>query len=172
MAEEWREIAGTDYSVSDQGRIASRKKGVWRVLRPRVNRGGYLQVTMCNGVGQKAYKVHTLVANAFIGQKPTPKHGINHRNGVKTDNRPANLEWVTPSANQRHRFDVLGQQAARGEAHGQAKLTETMVRAIRSGPMAHGAQTRLAKELGVSPSTIGAIARKSSWAWLDAEVAA
>lgn len=44
---------------------------------------------------------HTLVCTAFHGERPTG-YMCNHKNGRKHDNRPINLEWVTPSRNSIH----------------------------------------------------------------------
>lgn len=67
------------------------------------NPRGYLYVKL----GAKSTCcIHILVAKAFI-PNPNGKPQINHKNGVKTDNRVENLEWVTHQENIQHAFRVL-----------------------------------------------------------------
>ena len=107
MAEErWHhcEVPYTRYEVSDQGRVRNAHTG--RILKPKMIYSGYLVVCL-NYKGESKMKfVHRLVALAFV---PGWREGleVNHKNGVKTDNRPENLEWVTHSENHRHSRDVL-----------------------------------------------------------------
>ncbi len=58
-------------------------------------------------IGTKNQYVHILVCTAFHGPKPGPGYEVNHKNGMTSDNRASNLEWVTPQENSRHRADVL-----------------------------------------------------------------
>jgi hypothetical protein len=69
--------------------------------------------------------VHRIVAAAFIGPCPDGLE-INHKNGIKLDNRAENLEYTTRSANMKHAYDsglrrreFLGTQWRGGRAHGQ-----------------------------------------------------
>lgn len=166
MVEEWRDIPGTEYSVSSEGRVGSRRYGKWRVLRPRPDGHGYFSVAIYTESGRMEHRIHHLVAEEFLGPRPTPAHQINHKNGIRDDNQAVNLEWVTPSENTRHSFDALGKKAPRGEAHGNAKVTETEVRAIRSRRAAGEPLMVIAADYGIGKANVGHIASRKNWAWL------
>lgn len=100
----WRRIKGIDtddYSVSDDGRVRSGRRGYSRLLVLQQSRKGYLCVTLRVRGRSRRFFAHRLVAAAFI-PNPERKPHVNHLNGVKYDNRAENLEWCTASENQRH----------------------------------------------------------------------
>ena len=98
------EVPYTRYEVSNQGRVRNAHTGL--VLRPRKVSHGYRKVTLFYKGQQKHCLVHNLVATAFVeGWREGLE--VNHKNGVKTDNRAENLEWVTRSENKQHASDVL-----------------------------------------------------------------
>lgn len=122
-AECWADVQGYDgvYQVSDRGRVRNAKRG--KLRSPSLNGKGYLQITLSKR-NQRSYPlVHRLVASAFI-ENPDGKPQINHKNGIKTDNRVENLEWCTMGENLEHRHRVLDQPGGRSKA---VKCLETGV---------------------------------------------
>ena len=117
--EEWRDIKGYEgiYQVSSLGRIKSlsreikngkntTKKSKERILKPRCNtkRRGYYEIGLYKNNKEKRYKVHRLVAEAFM-ENNFNKSEVNHKNGNKADNSVENLEWVTSEENKKHAWD-------------------------------------------------------------------
>lgn len=108
----WKDIKGYEgiYSVSNTGLIKSvSRKGNWTdvILKPCVYKKGYLYVNLNKNSKGKKFKIHRLVAEAFI-DNPENKPCINHKDGDKTNNNDWNLEWVTNSENTQHMCYILG----------------------------------------------------------------
>ena len=165
--EAWSDIDNTEYCVSDEGRIASRKFGKWRIMKPWVATNGYLLVEIHAGESRTAARVHRMVAERFIGPAPTPAHEINHKDGDKTNNRAANLEWVTRSQNQIHAHHVLGcavPTTQRGASQWMAKLTDEKIREIRKRREGGEFLKDIAADYGVSMGHVGLICQRKTWA--------
>lgn len=177
-SEEWRPIrAWPLYEVSDHGRVRRAASGKstspGRVRRLQLTKGkksaGYVSVMLHNGrrgaVGN--VNVGRAVLEAFVGPPPSDRHECNHKNGIKTDNRPENLEWVSPSENIRHAFATGLKVGPRGEQQGAAKLSEAQVREIRARYRSGGiTQTTLAGQYGISQAHLSDIVsgRRGIWA--------
>lgn len=113
MSEKWLEIEGFEgyYEVSSLGNIRSidrlvKKRGhlvpqYSKYITKTLNYNGYYKVTLCKEGKKFTKRLHRLVALAFI-KNPKEKPQVNHKNGIKTDNRVVNLEWVTASENLYH----------------------------------------------------------------------
>lgn len=103
----WKAIKdATNYEVSNCGQVRNSKTG--RILKGRISKSGYLQVSLVNifTKKQKNQYIHRLVAIYFL-ENPENKREVNHKDGNKLNNDVANLEWVTPSENQLHRQKTL-----------------------------------------------------------------
>lgn len=101
MTEAWAPVADfPGYEVSNDGRVRSR--GVV-ILKPWLNRRGYLVVKLARDQRKHSRTVHRLVLAAFVG----PGDGLDacHGNGDRTDNRLANLRYGTRSDNIRDQVE-------------------------------------------------------------------
>ncbi len=172
--EQWRPVVGYEgwYEVSDHGHVKRIKAGrgarAGRILHPG-NRHGYLHVALFQGgrSTKQSAIVHRLVLAAFVGPCPAGLQ-VNHKNGIKTDNRAENLEYVTPKENVRHAQKVLGISwggGVRGEKQHSAKLTARIVQDIRHRHKLDGGISlkQLAAEYGVGTRAIAKVINRTNW---------
>lgn len=131
VEEEWRPIPGweTRYEVSNLGAVR-RTNG--QALNPWPNHDGYMLVRLTKLPRRVIYRVHRLVALAFI-PNPGGKPSINHLDHCRQNNRAGNLEWCTQKENLVH-ADLAGRLQKdywKGKRAPNAKLTDAQVRDIR-----------------------------------------
>jgi hypothetical protein len=130
--------------------------GRWRGKRlGRVGSHGYM-VTTLRG---RAYLLHRVVWEACVGPIPE-RRVVNHKNGVKTDNRLCNLEVVTSGENNAHAY-ATGLKVHRvcGPKNGNYRVTPA-IRADILARLARGeAGSAIARELGLSGATVSRVKR-------------
>jgi hypothetical protein len=105
MPEGYRQCKGYPlYAVGPLGQVFNLKTG--KHLKIGLDRDGYPRVAIYNENGSKTIRVHRLVAEAFI-PNPDNKPVVNHKDGIKTNNKTYNLEWTTQKENYRHATGFL-----------------------------------------------------------------
>ena len=111
----WKSVEGYEnsYQVSNFGRVRTLDRFVdtakgsrkisGQIIKEFNNIRGYPFVSLWSHSKSMPALIHRLVAQAFISN-PDKKPQVNHKNGVKTDNRVENLEWCTSSENKIHGY--------------------------------------------------------------------
>ena len=105
------------YAITEDGKVwsypkpKSSKNGLWMkstiYVKKRIASKDYkiAIVGLCDGIEQKKFLVHRLVANAFV-PNPGNKNQVNHKDGNSLHNWKGNLEWSTGFENMQHAQDT------------------------------------------------------------------
>jgi len=155
------------YAVTRDGRVWSYRAD--RFLKP-IKGTDYYVVGLHKGGVQKSAHVHRLVAAAFC-ENTDAKIQVNHKDGDKLNNHADNLEWVTPSENRQHAWDIglqprteAHRQSAVNAGHGRRIFTMDQANEIRRQYAAGGiSQHKLARIYGTSQAIISGIVLNKSY---------
>lgn len=174
VAERWLPVAGFEglYSVSNLGRVRRESKVVSRkstsgyrvaekIMSPGAGiKSGYLIVNLSKDGKTSTHYVHHLVLRAFVGQRPVGKEAC-HGDGNRANNSAANLRWDTRKEN--HADKKIHGTGTVGERHPGAKLTDSVVVALRRRRAEGASFTTLSNEFGISRMTAHRAATGTSW---------
>jgi hypothetical protein len=159
--EDWKDIPNYEglYKVSNMGNIKSLYKeynlpnGGIRKCDEKIMKcgmsGEYRVVLLFKNGKRKYFYIHRLVASLFI-LNPDNLPEVNHKKGIKIDNRSSELEWVTRSQNIKHAYDVLNKKANKNGFDRETKqmsLNGSLVKTFES-------RNAAAKEMGVTSTAI------------------
>lgn len=174
--EAWKDVLDYEglYQVSDLGRVRSlartvlRSNGAPQAVRGRVLRcgkvkAGYLVVVLCRQGHEVTRNVHELVIEAFRGRR-VGRQQCRHLNGIPSDARLKNLAWGSPVENQADRLTHGTDN--RGTRNGMSKLTEEMVKEIRSlGLTGELSLREIGCKFGVGTSAVWGILHGKKWSY-------
>lgn len=158
----WRTcVECPNYEVSSAGNVRHRSSRRVPKRRLRFHPNGYVYVTLYKNGKRSSFRVHRLVASAFLGPCPGGME-TNHKDGNKRNNGASNLEYTDRKTNLLH-ASALGLFG--GIHHAHTKLTLAQVRFVKATKglgRPYGCKN-LSKKFGVTPNTISAIRRGRSW---------
>lgn len=137
------------YYVSNYGRVKNSDDLIMKQYFSR----GYLVINLTKNHEQKVNRVHRLVAMTFK-DNINLKLEVNHINGIKTDNRETNLEWVNHSENARHNY-VSGNVVKKLKPEDVVEIKKM----LKEGCF----QKDIAKKFEVAQSTISEIKSEKKW---------
>lgn len=147
-------VYGRSRNGIKQGSFTQRRPA--KVLSPCLTKRGYLEIAIMHLGTRKKFRVHRLVASAFVDGY-FEGASIDHMDGNKLNNRADNLEWVTLSENTRRQWES-GLVDLRGDLAPGAKLTNLQAHAIAVLYDNNFPPSQLAEWFGVSTACVAKIA--------------
>ena len=169
---EWRTVsANQNYMVSDTGQVqrtvGGRGTRAGKCLKHAENKNGYFYVALYQNGKQNRLLVHRLVAFTFLGNPPSEKHQVTHKDRDFANNHVSNLRWTTRKEIGADK--ITRGTSTKGEKNHTAKLTESNVHEIKILLTEGHNQKYIADKFGVSPSTVSLINTNKVWSHLKKE---
>jgi len=175
-SEQWRAVLGFEgiYEISSLSRVKSlhrvimRNTGAPQTIKSRIikasdNGRGYMVVCLTKDKKTKTLRVHRLMAEAFITKVNASDIVVNHKNGIKNDNRLSNLEWCSVSYNNIHALEFGLKISQKGEECFRSKLKDGDVLNIIEGLSDGFTKRAIAKYYNIGASAIWHIANGYTW---------
>jgi hypothetical protein len=160
--EEWKNISDYDgiYTASTLGRIKSsmpHNGTSERILRQTKTRKGYLGCGLYKNKIRSSFQVHRIIAETYLPNSLNLPE-VNHKKGIKTDNRPCAIEWSSHNDNIEHavKYSLI----QKGEKCHKAKINERQVLEIR---LSNFSADYLSEKYNVSKNTIWQIKSRTTW---------
>ena len=149
------------YEVWSDGSIRNKNSDSFK--KPYYNPKGYTRSQFYYEGKSHGWLWHRFIAEAFLG--PCPEgYEVNHKNGIRDDNRIENLEYLTKSQNNQLSYDS-GRRNVSGVKNANCKTSEGQVRRVceilESGDWR--TTVEIAERTGVSKHTVRAIKAKRQW---------
>lgn len=160
---EWKDIIDYEgfYQVSEYGDIKSIERYVphrgrlrlikERILKPSTDKDGYKIVILQKSGVAKTFKVHRVVAFAFIGHSDLT---VNHKDTIKNNNHISNLEFLSIKDNNTHAREKISFNLLKGNKHHKFKLTDEMKDQIRELKKSRVPNKVIAKKFNIHEMTI------------------
>lgn len=154
----------TGYAVDKSGNVISCRKYpyTWYPVKPKIINYSYPFVNLSSNGVRRTITNHRLVGLAFI-PNPESLRDINHKNGIKQDNRVENLEWVSHSDNLKHAIANNLRDTARGVQLSNTFLTEHQVSDIFTRKLRGETNTSIAIYYDIDRSLVSNIWRGKTW---------
>jgi hypothetical protein len=154
------------YETSNLGRFrspekidAAGRKRKQRYLTEQNSKDGYKKINFFpNGRQKKCYS-HRVVWETFVGPIPIGLE-VNHKNGIRDDNRIENIELLTHSENILYSKNILKTNYA---TFGNAKITKENFSAVFLLREEGKTHKQIALQVGLKKSQVGNILNKKSW---------
>lgn len=160
------------YCIDKKGQVYSMKRQIkfnlghgqvgGYYLKPILGQNGYLTVTLNSAGHKNKVNIHRLLGEHFI-KGCRPGYIINHKNGIKTDNRLQNLEWTTYANNSRHAFRHKLIGIYKDQDNKNTCLTIWEVRKIKQLLTLNFSQRDIARLFNISRGPVDRINRGISW---------
>lgn len=175
FAMEWRQCPRFPHlEISEYGDLrfafaGPKRPTGWR-FKGVVDSDGYLRYVFRIGEAKYAITAYRLVAEAFIGPRPSEQHEVAHASGSRVSSDYRQLRWATRAENADDTRTHDTNQA--GERNGRAKITENDVHFIRAeyrrvkNGRVKGGLVQLERQFGLHRATIISIAKGASWSHL------
>jgi hypothetical protein len=175
MTEIWKDVRGYEglYQVSDTEKIRSLdsiiicKNGVKKpkkgqLIKMRKDKDGYLILDLHKNGKAETVKAHRIVCFEF-NQNPENKPEVNHKDGVRTNIKPDNLEWSTRSENNLHAFRVLKRKPVKanlGKTSYKNKKSKTIIQLTLADKYIceYGSAMEAMRQTGIAQGCISRVA--------------